>query len=194
LAESFTIIGVLLLFANPILLLPIQILWVNLVTDGMLDIALSLEPKERGLLDQQPGSLKDRILSWETLSRALFYGLIMSSLVVIIYYQNLGFPEDKIRTMMFITLIVVQWFSVQNCRSPTKSVREMGLFRNRYILVVYVVDIMLVGILFVVPALAGIFRLVPLAWYEWLEVVMFGALVIILEETRKAAANRLRKN
>ena len=54
--------------------------------------------------------------------------------------------------------------------------------------------IMLVGILFVVPALAGIFRLVPLAWYEWLEVVMFGALVIILEETRKAVANRLRKN
>ena len=194
LAESFTILAVLLLFANPVLLLPIQILWVNLVTDGMLDIALSLEPKEKGLLDERPGSLKDRILSWETLSRALFYGGIMASLVVITYYQNLGQPEDKIRTVMFVTLIVVQWFSVQNCRSPTKSIRAMGILRNRYILVVYLVDIILVGSLFVVPALAAVFRLVPLTWYEWIEVVLFGALVILLEETRKFVAKRLRKD
>ena len=194
LAESFTILAVLLLFANPVLLLPIQILWVNLVTDGMLDIALSLEPKEKGLLDEGPGSLKDRILSWETLSRALFYGAIMASLVVIIYYQNLGLPEDKVRTMMFVTLIVVQWFSVQNCRSPTKSIREIGILRNRYILVVYLIDIILVGSLFVVPALAAVFRLVPLAWYEWIEVVLFGALVILLEEIRKLVAKRLRKD
>ncbi len=194
LAESFAILAVLLLFTNPVLLLPIQILWVNLVTDGMLDIALSLEPKEKGLLDERPGSLKDRILSWETLSRALFYGGIMASLVVIIYYQNLSLPEDKIRTIMFITLIVVQWFSVQNCRSPTKSIREMGILRNRYILVVYLIDITLVGILFVVPALAAVFRLVPLAWYEWIEVFLFGALVILLEEARKFVAKRLRKD
>jgi Ca2+-transporting ATPase len=194
LAESFTILAVLLLFANPVLLLPIQILWINLVTDGMLDIALSLEPKEKGLLDEGPGSLKDRILSWATLSRALFYGAIMASLVVIIYYQNLGLPEDKIRTIMFITLIMVQWFSVQNCRSPTKSIREMGILRNRYILVVYLIDIILVGILFVVPALAAVFRLVPLAWYEWIEVVLFGALVVVFEETRKLVAKRLRKD
>jgi Ca2+-transporting ATPase len=194
LAESFTILAVLLLFANPVLLLPIQILWVNLVTDGMLDIALSLEPKEKGLLDEGPGSLKDRILSWGTLSRALFYGGIMAFLVVLIYYQNLGQPEDKIRTMMFVTLIVVQWFSVQNCRSPTKSIREIGILRNRYILVVYLINIVLVGILFVVPALITVFRLVPLAWYEWVAVVLFGSLVILLEEARKLVTKRRRKD
>ncbi|MFX1510955.1 MAG: cation transporting ATPase C-terminal domain-containing protein, partial [Promethearchaeota archaeon] len=137
---------------------------------------------------------KDRILSWGTLSRALFYGGIMASIVVIIYYQNLGLPEDKIRTLMFVSLIVVQWFSVQNCRSPTKSIREMGILRNRYILVVYLIDIILVGILFVVPALAAIFRLVPLAWYEWLGVVLFGFMVVLLEEIRKLVAKRRRKD
>jgi len=70
----------------------------------------------------------------------------------------------------------------------------MGILRNRYILVVYLIDIILVGILFVVPALAAVFRLVPLAWYEWIEVVLFGALVIILEEIRKFVAKRLRKD
>lgn len=194
LAESFTILLVLLLFTNPVLLLPIQILWVNLVTDGMLDIALSLEPKEKGLLDKGPDSLKDRILSWETLSRSLFYGAIMSALVVLIYFQNQGQSPDKIRTLMFLTLIVVQWFSVQNCRSPTKSVREMGLFRNRYILVVYFVDIMLVGILFVIPVLSSVFGLVALEWYDLLEIVLFGTIVIIAEELRKVIARRMRRH
>jgi Ca2+-transporting ATPase len=194
LAESFTILAVLLFFVNPVLLLPIQILWVNLVTDGTLDIALSLEPKEKGLLDERPGSLKDRILSRKTLSRALFYGCIMASLVVIIYYQNLGQPEDKIRTLMFVTLIVVQWFSVQNCRSPTKSIREIGILRNRYILVVYFINVILVGILFAVPTLAAIFRLVPLAWHEWVGVILLGSLVVLLEEIRKLVAKRLRKD
>ncbi|TRO54688.1 hypothetical protein E2P64_08645, partial [Candidatus Bathyarchaeota archaeon] len=63
----------------------------------------------------------------------------------------------------------------------------------RYILVVYLIDIILVGILFVVPALAAIFRLVPLAWYEWVGVVLFGSLVVVLEEIRKLVAKRLRK-
>lgn len=193
LTESFTIIAILLLFANPVLLLPIQILWVNLVTDGMLDIALSLEPKAKGLLDQGPGSLKDRILSWETLSRALFYGVIMSALVLLVYYQNMGQSEEKIRTLMFMTLIVLQWFNVQNCRSPTESIFELGILRNRYIILVSFVNIVLVGMLFVIPVLCDIFTLVPLAWYDWVEVIFLGALVIVFEEVRKPVAKRLRK-
>jgi Ca2+-transporting ATPase len=204
LAESFLILSILLLFSgdNLVLLLPLQILWVNLVTDGMLDIALSLEPKEKGLLDQGPGKLGERVLSRKTLSRAVFYGIVMASMVLIIYFQNLGLiasaqtpPEleiaqNKLRTMMFVTLIVVQWFSVQNCRSQTKSIREMGVFRNRYILVVYFIDIFLVGILFIVPVMSDIFRLVPLGILEWIEIVILGFFVLIAEETRKAIAVR----
>jgi len=204
LAESFLILSILLLFSgdNLVLLLPLQILWVNLVTDGMLDIALSLEPKEKGLLDQGPGKLGERVLSRKTLSRAVFYGIVMASMVLIIYFQNLGLiasaqtqtelviAQNKLRTMMFVTLIVVQWFSVQNCRSQTKSIREMGVFRNRYILVVYFIDIFLVGILFIVPVMSDIFRLVPLGILEWIEIVILGFFVLIAEETRKAIAVR----
>jgi Ca2+-transporting ATPase len=204
LAESFLILSILILFTGNylVLLLPLQILWVNLVTDGMLDIALSLEPKEAGLLDQGPGSLKERVLSRQTLSRALFYGIVMATMVLIVYYQNLDLitaaqtqteliaAQNKVRTMMFVTLIVVQWFSIQNCRSQTKSIREMGIFRNRYILIVYFIDIILVGILFLVPALSEIFRLVPLNIFELVEIGILGLLVLIAEEIRKAVASR----
>ncbi|MFX1369466.1 MAG: cation-translocating P-type ATPase, partial [Promethearchaeota archaeon] len=150
-AESFAILGILLLFPNPVLLLPLQILWINLVTDGMLDIALSLEPKEQGLLDQGPGSLRERILSRNTLGRALLYGFVMAGFVIIVYFQHLGQPPEKIRTMLFVSLIVLQWYSVQNCRSPTKSIAEIGLLTNKIILIVYVTDIFLVSILFLIP-------------------------------------------
>jgi len=204
LAESFLILSILLLFTGDylVLLLPLQILWVNLVTDGMLDIALSLEPKEAGLLDQGPGSLRERVLSRQTLSRAIFYGIVMATMVLIVYYQNLELitaaqtqaeliaAQNKVRTMMFVTLIVVQWFSVQNCRSQTKSIRKMGIFRNRYILIVYLIDIVLVGILFLVPALSEIFRLIPLSIFELLEIGLLGLFVLIAEEIRKAVAAR----
>ncbi|MFW9925264.1 MAG: cation-translocating P-type ATPase [Candidatus Thorarchaeota archaeon] len=205
LAESFLILSILILFTGEylVLLLPLQILWVNLVTDGMLDIALSLEPKEKGLLDQGPGSLKERVLSRQTLSRSIFYGIVMAAMVLLVYYQNLGFitnaqtesdlisAQNKVRTMMFVTLIVVQWFSVQNCRSQTKSILEMGVLRNKYILGVYVVDIFLVGILFFIPYLSEIFRLVPLGFVEILEIVLLGFFVLIAEEIRKAVAARM---
>lgn len=187
-AESFAILGVLILFQNPVLLLPLQILWINLVTDGMLDVALSLEPKEEGLLEQGPGSIRNRILSRDTLGRALLYGITMAGFVIFVYYQHLGQPVEKIRTMMFVALIVLQWYSVQNCRSPTKSIFELGVLTNRIIIIVYVIDILLVSILFLVPPLTSVFGLVQLELWEWIEIAVFGVVLLLIEEFRKRIA------
>lgn len=190
--ESFAILGILLLFQNPVLLLPLQILWINLVTDGMLDVALSLEPKEEGLLDQGPSSLRDKILSRDTLGRALLYGISMAVFVILVYFQHRGQPVEKIRTMMFVALIVLQWYSVQNCRSPTKSIFEVGLLKNRFILVVYLIDILLVSILFLIPPLTTVFGLVQLELWEWIEIAVFGVVLLIVEEVRKRITKNLK--
>ncbi|MGD9395928.1 MAG: HAD-IC family P-type ATPase [Candidatus Thorarchaeota archaeon] len=189
-AESFVILATLLLFVNPVLLLPLQILWVNLVTDGMLDIAVSLEPKEQGLLDRPPTSVKERVLSKATLSRALFYGIMMATIVMTVYFTYLG-QGAKLRTMLFATLIVAQWFSAQNCRSPTKSVFTLGVFKNRILWLVYVVDIILVAILFVFPPMTALFELMPIEPVEWLFVFLLSSIVLIVEEVRKRVASRL---
>ena len=191
LAESFAILFILLVFQNPILLLPLQILWINLVTDGMLDLALSLEPKEQGLLDQPPSSLRDRVLSKDTLGRAVLYGMVMALFVLVVYLQHIGQAEDKIRTMLFVSLIVLQWYSVQNCRSPTKTITEIGLTSNRIILAVYLVDIFLVSILFLFPPLTSVFGLVQLEVWEWVEIAVFGVVLLLVEEARKRISRRL---
>jgi Ca2+-transporting ATPase len=123
-AESFLILATLLIFVDPVLLLPLQILWVNLVTDGILDIAVSLEPKEAGLLDRPPSSIRERVLSRETISRALFYGIMMAIVVLSIYFLYLPNGEPKIRTMIFVSLIVTQWFSAQGLRQSQHSLSE----------------------------------------------------------------------
>ncbi|PNX52453.1 MAG: hypothetical protein BV458_09505 [Thermoplasmata archaeon M9B2D] len=188
-AESFVIIATLLLFVEPILLLPLQILWVNLVTDGMLDIAISLEPKEKGLLEQPPASLKEKVLSKQTLTRALFYGSTMAVIVMTIYFIYIG-QGSKLRTMLFVTLIIAQWFSAQNCRSPTKSAFTMGILKNRVLIVVYMIDIILVSLLFLLPPLTALFELSPIAPVEWLLVICLSTLVFIVEEIRKKLATK----
>ena len=191
-AESFVILATLAIFVNPVLLLPLQILWVNLVTDGMLDIAVSLEPKEKGLLDQPPGTLQEKILSKETLLRALFYGTAMATVVMTIYFLYLG-QGSKLRTMIFITLIITQWFSAQNCRSPTKSVFKVGVFKNRVLWIVYMVDVILVAILFLLPPLTTLFELVWVTPLEWLLVFILASSILIIEEIRKRIADRARR-
>lgn len=190
-AESFMIIVTLLLFVNPVLLLPLQILWVNLVTDGMLDIAVSMEPKEKGLLDRPPSSLAEKVLSKQTLSRALFYGTMMASIVMVVYFLYLGQDDQKIRTMIFVTLIVTQWFSAQNCRSPTESVFSIGVFKNRLIWIVYVIDVILVAMIFLVQPLALLFELATVEPLEWIFVFLLGTIVFVMEEVRKKLSKKI---
>ncbi|MBN2228218.1 MAG: HAD-IC family P-type ATPase [Candidatus Thorarchaeota archaeon] len=189
-AESFVILATLLLFVDPVLLLPLQILWVNLVTDGMLDIAISLEPKEKGLLDRPPTSMAEKVLSRQTLSRALFYGTSMAIIVMIVYFLYLG-QGTKLRTMLFVTLIVAQWFSAQNCRSPTKSAFDLGIFKNRVLWIVYIIDIMLVAVLFLLPPLTALFELTMIDPQEWIFVFLLSSLVFIVEEIRKKLATKM---
>jgi Ca2+-transporting ATPase len=185
LAESFLILMTLLLFTNPVLLLPLQILWVNLVTDGMLDIALSLEPKGKGLLDRPPSSIKERLLSRKISGIAIFYGLLMSTAVLGIYFIYIGESVIKTRTMIFLGLIVMQWFSVQNCRSQDQSIFDVGFLKNKYILVVYLIDIALVAVLFLFPPLTAVFQLANLTLVDLGIVFTIAPLILIADEIRK---------
>lgn len=185
LAESFLIISILIIFVNPILLLPLQILWLNLVTDGMLDMALSLEPKGKGLLDKPPGSLNERIVSRKNAALAIFYGLLMMTLVLVIYTIYLGESVTKIRTMIFLGLIIMQWFSVQNCRSQDDSILKVGVFRNKLIFLVYLIDISLVAVLFLLPPLTAIFQLAIPTILDMAVILAIAPFVLIVEEIRK---------
>ena len=92
--------------------------------------------------------------------------------------------------MIFVTLIVTQWFSAKNCRSPTESAFSLGIFRNRLLWIVYIIDVILVGILFIFPPLTVLFDLTNVEFWEWVLVFSIASVVFIVEEARKKIAKR----
>lgn len=186
LGEDLLITLTLILFLNPILLLPIQILWINLVTDGFLDISLAMEPKEKGLLNKPPGSLKKRILSKDIVKLGLFYAIIMCAGTLLVY--SLFTPthsEGQVRTGIFMVLIIFQWFNAFNCRSQEKSVFSVGVFKNRILIIFLLIDIFLVAILFFIPPLNIAFGVVPLDMIDWVLITIIASSIWIFDEIRK---------
>ncbi len=159
----------------PIPLLPIQILWVNLVTDGLPAIALGLDPAESDIMMRKPRGAKDNIFSNGLLrlivARGIFIGLsTLGVFVSIMYFVN---SVELARTGAFVTLVMTQLIHVFECKSETKNLFEIPLFNNiPLILAVLTSLVMILGVVYI-PALQGIFETVPLRLNEWFLVLGF---------------------
>lgn len=162
-----------------------QILWLNLVTDGFLDIALSTEPKESGLLQQEWLGKKLRLVDRNLLLKMVWMAIPMGlvSLCVFWYYQQ--FDIVHARTMTLITMAMFQWFNAWNCRSATKSVFQLGLLTNRWLVVTTVFVFSLQIAVLHVPFLQRIFKTVPISLTQWLLIIALSSLLFVVEEIRK---------
>lgn len=164
-----------------------QILWLNLVTDGFLDSALALEKKEKGLLFEQRwlrgGHL--RLIDFNMLARMLYAAIPMAlgSLFMFILYSQ--YDLLLARTMTLVTLGMFQWFNAWNCRSDTKSIFQIGLLSNRWLLLALAIVFILQLLLLHVPFLQKVFATEPLNIYQWIFIAMVSSSVIWLEEIRK---------
>lgn len=160
----------------PIPLLPIQILWVNLVTDGLPAIALGLDPAENDIMLRKPRGAKDHIFSQGLLklivSRGVFIGLsTLGVFVSILYFVN---NVELARTGAFMTLVMTQLIHVFECKSETKTIYEIPLLNNiPLILAVLCSLVMILGVIYI-PLFQRIFETVPLGLNEWLIILGFS--------------------
>jgi len=160
----------------PIPLLPIQILWVNLVTDGLPAIALGLDPAESDIMQRKPRGAKEHIFSQGLLklivSRGIFIGLsTLGVFVSILYFVN---DVELARTGAFMTLVMTQLIHVFECKSETKTIFEIPLLNNvPLILAVLCSLVMILGVIYI-PLFQGIFETVPLGLNEWLLILGFS--------------------
>jgi len=182
--EAMTIIASVLV-GLPLPVTAAQILWLNLVTDGFLDVALAMEPKESGLLegkfDHTSRSLVDRLM---TLRIVLMAGVMMvGTLYVFGLYQSSDIT--KALTISATTLAVFQWMNAWNCRSSDKSIFQVNLLSNGFLIsatfIVVVLQIWAMNNEF----MQGILRLTPLSASEWVLVVAVASSIIVVEEIRK---------
>jgi Ca2+-transporting ATPase len=185
--EILTILAALLLFGKDVpIVAPIQVLWVNLVTDGILDITIAMEPKEDDVMEFPPRRPNTPIINREIMSNTVFAALFMAAGTLFVFfrdYETYGLVHAQ--TMAFTTLAMFQVFNAFNVRSRTKSVFKLGLFTNRWLIGAVVVSIILQILANQTGLLQTALGTEPLSWADWAVIVGVSSSVFVAEELRK---------
>jgi len=184
-----------LLAGWPLPLLPAQILWVNLVTDGTSDIALSLEPAERGVMQRRPEDPGARLIDWRLASHILAVGLIVTVAAMGLYWYLLQQQYDivRIRTMSFTFLSLISLLSVWSFRSLNESIYRRGILGNPWVPVSLAVSAGLQVAAIYWPPLQRVFDTVPLTRDDLLLVALVAVVAVIIIDLRKLVLTPLWK-
>jgi len=187
------VIFVAMLIGMPLPLIAIHILWINLATDGLPALALSVDPAEPGIMERKPRKKDSKIFSKNVVLRMMAVGIIMcvGTLALFKLYDpvnNLVYAQ----TMAFSTIMMFQMFNVLNCRSEKNSLFKIGIFSNKYLIGAIVISILLQVIVIYTP-LAIFFKTVPLSLVDWIYIILMSSTVLIFGETIKLIRNKINK-
>lgn len=156
------------LLGLPLPLLPIQILWVNLLTDGLPALALGFDPPDEDIMDRPARKRSESVFSRGLARKIVSRGLIMGLLTVLLFLLGLRSGDLALaRTFAFTVLVMQQLFHVLECRSETKSIFAVGLLGNPYLLLAAAASFGLQLAAIYHPLLRQVFATVPLALEEW---------------------------
>ena len=170
------------LFYLPNPLSPIQILLVNLATDGLPAIALGVDPAESDIMRQQPREKNESIFARGLVEKIIVRGSLIGlctllSFMVGRYYRM---DLDTCRTLALCTLVMSQLIHVFECRSERHSIFEIKLFTNPYLVGAVSVSIVLICMVLYVPFLQGVFHTVALSLSQWLIVAFFSGIIALI--------------
>jgi Ca2+-transporting ATPase len=176
----------------PLPLLPLQLLWINLITDGFPALALGVEPKERGLMDRKPRDPKAGILAAGMGFHIAWVGALMAVGALGLYVWALPprLAADEARTLVFYTVAMFQVFHVLAIRVSRESVFTAGFFRNPYLIGAVLLTVALQLAVVYIPALQVPFRTQPLPWNELLVATLVASSVFFAVELEKWVRRR----
>jgi Ca2+-transporting ATPase len=174
----------------PIPLLPIHILWINLVTDGLPALALAVEPAEGDVMKRPPRHPQESIFAHGLGLHAIWVGLLMAGIVLVVQAWAMRTEGAHWQTMVFTVLCLTQLGHVLAIRSEKESLFRIGLFSNKYLLLAVALTFALQMATIYVPALNHIFKTEPLAFYELFMAVLLSSLVFFAVEIEKLIKRR----
>lgn len=193
LGEVMTIIGAILL-GFPLPILAAQILWLNLVTDGFLDVALAMEPKGNNLLGKKSLKNKAGFVDKLMVLRMFTMALPMAIGTLYLFSQNYQANLSKAWTISLTTLAVFQWFNAWNCRSHIKSIFTSNPFSNKFLLGATGIVIGLQILAVYNPFFQKVLRTVPLDGRDWVIIVGITFSIVLVEELRKIIFRVVKNN
>lgn len=184
-----------MLFSVPIPYVPAQILWINLVTNGLQDVALAFEPGEKGVLMRPPRDPKEGIMSKLLIERTIIVGALISAGIVFNFINALesGASLEKARTVAVTTMVFFQFFQAWNSRSEYESIFKISLLSNPFLFFSLIASTLAQFAFIYVPALQWVFRTEPISVKEWQNIILVALSVIVIVEIDKWIRRRKRK-
>jgi len=173
----------------PLPLLPVQILWVNIIMDGPPAVTLSMEPLHEALMEKPPRKKNSPILT-SPLYLSMFIGGIAMGLGTYILFTTIGGSVDYARTAAFTLFVTYQLVNVLNCRSFDQSIFKINFFENKGLLIAIGVSFLLQIAVVNLPFLQGFFHTVPLSLRDWLIIVPIAFSILVVDEVRKYFVRR----
>ncbi|MFP4470975.1 MAG: cation-translocating P-type ATPase [Bacteroidales bacterium] len=169
----------------PIPLLATQILWINLVTDGIMDISLATEPGHGDMMNRKPIDKKERILNRQILPYLLIIVPVMVSLAILAFGHYLPGGVEKARTAAFIANAMTQIFNAFNMRSLNHSAFEIGIFGNKWVNIAFVASIILQFGAVSLPFMQDLLHFSPIGTLDFIVITLLASSVFWLGELYK---------
>lgn len=187
--EIVAIVGGLLL-GLPLILIPVQILWINLITDGLTALALGLEPAEKDVMQQRPRDPGEPILTRAAFTIILALGAWLGLLTLYVFSGLYHIDLDRARTMAFTGLIVFELYNVLNFRSFRFPLHRIGFFSNPALLYAILGSLALQVLVVYVPVFQDFLGTAPLTLADWGLLALLGLPVLLAGEVYKILRSR----
>lgn len=191
---ELVLLALAILLQFPLPLIAVQILWLNLVTNGIQDVALAFEAGEPGVMRHPPRKPSEGIFNRKMIEQLLISGLTMAlvCLAVWVFLVQQGYAEDTARNILLALLVLMQFYHVLNCRSEEVSAFKIPFSRNRVLAIGMLVALGLHILATEVPFLQFLLRTESLTWQTWLILFALASVVLLVMEIYKAIQKRCR--
>ena len=174
----------------PLPLTAIQILWINLVTDGLPALALGMEPPESDIMRRSPRAADTPVITLGRARQILLHGMLVTMAGIAAFLVIGSDPHqslDQVRAATFCTVACAQLFFSIGCRSLNRTMPELGLFSNRYLLVAIIASLLLQVGTVTIPGVRRAFGVDELPDWNWLLILLLAITPVTIVEVTKLA-------
>jgi Ca2+-transporting ATPase len=178
-----------ILLGGPLVLIPVQILWMNLITDGMTAIALGVEPADKAIMHRPPREVHESILDREGMIMIAVLGTYIGLMTLWLFHHYLSKdPQNGMvlaQTVAFTGIIILEKMIVLNFRSPREPINIIGFFTNKWLLLAIAFTVGLQACAVYVPFFQNALHTTAMGWKDWGIIILVSLPIFIVTELYK---------
>ena len=186
-----------ILLGWPLPLLPLHLLWINLVTDGLPALALATDPIDHGVMTRPPRRSQAELLNRNLLKQTLFAGLLTASVTLGVFayeFHIIGNSLEQARDAAFTALVIAELLRAFGARSEQRTIWQMGMFSNMRLFLIVAVSFALQLAIHHVPMFQTLFQIEPVSLHQCVAWIGVGFIPLIVLELRKVIRSRTAGN